>query len=160
MAYKITGRVLSIGNTESLTAKSGNTYTKRDLVITIRKFDQYTGQPTDDEGNTPKFTFMGERCKDLDQFKVGDIVTVSFEINGRSYINKDDKTDYITDLRPIYVGLSRNVVQQTQQEAPQPFGDGVFPLPPALNNQPQPYAPMPGNASTNAPKPTSDDLPF
>lgn len=160
MAYKITGRVLSIGKIESLTAKSGNTYTKRDLVITVRKFDQYTGQPTDDEGNTPKFTFIGERCKDLDQFKVGDIVTVSFELNGRSYINRDNQTDYITDLRPTYVGLSKNAVQQTQQEAPQPFSNGEFPLPPALTNPQQPYAPMPDNAPTNAPIPTSDDLPF
>lgn len=139
MALKVTGRVLYIGNAENLTSKSsGNTYTKRDLVITLRKFDQYTGQPTDDDGNTPKFTFMGERCKDLDQFKVGDIVTVSFEINGRSFVNRDGKDDYLTDLRPIYVGQARQTGVMEQQAEPS-FGQSVAGQPMPAQ---QPYNPM------------------
>ena len=40
MAYKITGRVLLIGAPVSLTSKSGTQFIKRDIVITVRKFDQ------------------------------------------------------------------------------------------------------------------------
>lgn len=122
MAYKITGRVLAIGNAETFSSRSGNSYTKRDLVITVRKFDPYTGQPSDDEGNTPKFTYFSDKCRDLDAFKVGDIVTVNFEIYGREYI-KDGKTDYITDVRPTFVSMSKQPAN-TPNQASQPYFAG------------------------------------
>lgn len=102
MAYKITGTLLAIQPTQELQSKSGKSYKKRDFVITVRKFDPFTGEPTDDTGNTPKFTLMGERCNDLDTFMAGDVVTVNFEISGRSY-EKDGKTDYFTEVRPLSV---------------------------------------------------------
>lgn len=102
MAYKITGRLISVGNTQEMSSKSGNRYQKRDFVMTVRKFDPYTGQPTGDEGNTPKFTLFGERCNDLNGIFPGDIVIVSFEISGRAF-DKDGKTDYFTEVRPLRV---------------------------------------------------------
>lgn len=102
MAYKITGRIISVGPTQELTARSGNSYQKRDFVMTVRKFDPYTGQPTDDESNTPKFSLFGDRCNDLNAIFKGDIVTVHFEINGRPY-DKEGTTDYFTEVRPLRV---------------------------------------------------------
>lgn len=156
MAYKITGTVLAIGEAQTLPAKSGSTYTKRDLILTIRKFDQYTGQPTDDDGNTPKFTFMGEKCRDLDSFKIGDIVTVSFEVNGRAFINKDGRTDYFTDLRPVFVGLANQTAgKQNGQPVQQPMMQQSLPghppynpvanFPSMSNYYPQAYLPDEGN---------------
>lgn len=119
---------MHIGPAQALTsAKTGNAYTKRDLVITVRLFDPYTGQPTEDSGNTPKFTFMGERCRDLDQYKAGDIVTVDFDISGRKY-EKDGRTEYATDVRPFRISPNRpsqpqsyqQPQQQQQQQAYQP----------------------------------------
>lgn len=106
MAYKITGTVLTIGPAISFSSRTGNTYIKRDLVIIVRLFDPYTGQPEEQANNTPKFTFFGDRCRDLDNFKVGDVVTINFELSGRSYI-KDGKTEYMTDVRPLGVKLSK-----------------------------------------------------
>lgn len=115
MAYKITGTVLAVSQPFNITSsKTGNTITKRDLIITVRLFDQYTGQPTEDSDNTPKFTFVGDRCRDLDQFKVGDIVTVDFDINGRAY-NKDGRTEYFTEVRPFRAYLNSQQQQIAKQ---------------------------------------------
>lgn len=102
MAYKISGKVLWIGESQTFPSKNGNSYTKRDLVITVRKFDPYTGVPTDDEGNTPKFTFFGEKCTDLNTIRIGDIVTIGFEISGRNF-DKEGNREYFTDVRPINI---------------------------------------------------------
>lgn len=102
MAYKLTGRIISVGDTQEMISKSGTEYRKRDFVMTVRKFDPYTGQPADDEGNTPKFSLFGDRCNDLNGIFKGDVVIVYFEINGRSFM-KDGKTEYFTEVRPLRV---------------------------------------------------------
>ncbi len=112
MAYKITGRVLLIGAPVSLTSKSWTQFIKRDIVITVRKFDQYTGQPMDDADNTPKFSFMNDRCQSLCNVKVGDIVTIHFDLSGRRF-ETDGKTEYFNYLRPFRI----EVQPQNQPQA-------------------------------------------
>ena len=132
MAYKITGRIISVGNTQELTAKSGNRYTQRDFVMTVRKFDPYTGQPADDDGNTPKFSLFGERCNDLNGIFKGDVVTVSFEVRGRAY-DKNGQTEYFTEIRPLRVErLACGSIQPAQPdlsagtvEVAEPYGQKV-----------------------------------
>lgn len=126
MAYKLTGSVLLIGNTQTLPSKTGTPFTKRDLVITVRKFDPYTGVPSEDPGNTPKFTFVNANCQQLDTLKPGDIVTILFDISGRSY-EKDGKTEYYTDVRPFRVEVQRQPYQQpapVQSAEPEPEPSG------------------------------------
>lgn len=154
MAYKISGSVLYISDTVSLPSKSGTTYTKRDLVITVRKFDQYTGVPSEETGNTPKFSFMNTNCQQLDGIKVGDVVTVLFDINGRSY-DKDGRTEYFTDVRPFKVEVQCQSYQQPQSVS-QPL-QGAFPsnqptTPTDVLNAPQ--------AAPTAAQVQTDDLPF
>lgn len=108
MAYKISGRVLKKFDSVSLPSKSGNSYTKQDLVIAVRKFDLYTGEPSDDETNTPKFTFFGERINDLVAINEGDLVTIHFEISGRPFTKEDGKTEYFNDIRPLRVEKNLN----------------------------------------------------
>ena len=121
MAYKISGTILWIEPTQTLMSKTGTSFQKRDLVITVRKYDQYTGVPTDDTGNTPRFTFIGGGCQELDSMKTGDIVTILFDISGRKY-EKDGKTSYYTEVRPFKVEvqkgqttISGNVVSEAPQ---------------------------------------------
>ncbi|MBD5307626.1 MAG: DUF3127 domain-containing protein [Bacteroides sp.] len=166
MAYKITGRILLVGQTESLTSKNGKIYQKRDLVITTMKYDPYTGQPEEDQGNTPRFTFFGERCQSIDGFSTGDTVCVTFDIGGRSW-EKDGVKMYMTDVRPIRVDKVQNpgVSASTSFGQPQmtspfpgpapqapagaPFGQSSF-------GQPQMTSPV----SHPAIPPAGDDLPF
>ena len=165
MAYKITGKVLKVGDRQTITAKNGNRYETRDLVIAVMKFDPYSGEPTEDPTNTPKFTFMGERCNDLDRLRPGMVCTVHFEISGRSY-QKDGVTGYINDLRPFKAeaawGKTRNATEAYEppmQETPMEQT--------RITPDPAP-APAPNIFSQNAPEPdqeaktwaNGDELPF
>lgn len=160
MAYKISGTVFAIGQTQSFQSKSGNPYKMRDLIITIRKFDPYTGQPSDDIGNTPKFTFMGEKCQQLDNINVGDIVVVHFDISGREY-QKDGKTNYITDIRPFRVDCV-NPNFQSQQNVPAQVSPMVSQ--PSSDYFQSTTSPVAQNALQDTPMPTQGegdcDLPF
>ncbi|MCM1452663.1 MAG: DUF3127 domain-containing protein [Clostridium sp.] len=140
MAYKITGTIKQLTPTQTLMSKSGKNYDKRDLVIAVRMFDQYTGQPKDDSENTPKFTFIGEKCKDLDAWKVGDVVTISFDVSGRSY-TKDGRTEYMTDVKPFHVDRAKALENPTPAPQPAPAVDyDIAPAPTTI--------------------PENDDLPF
>ena len=154
MAYKLTGTVLLIGDTVTLPSKSGTPFTKRDLVITVRKFDPYTGVPSEEPGNTPKFTFMSANCQLLDNIKVGYIVTVLFDIAGRSY-EKDGKTEYYTDVRPFKVELQRQSYQQPQAASQTP--QDPFAYPQQTNQTDMQTAPQ---AAPTTAQVQTDDLPF
>lgn len=122
MAYKISGVVMNVGQPLSMVSRNGNSFTKRDLVITVLKFDPYTGEPTADDGNTPRFTFMSEKCQQLDNLRQGDRVTVHFDIYGRRY-EKDGRTEYMTDMRPFRVDPIKrfNTPSEPQPTTPSPF---------------------------------------
>ncbi len=105
--------MLQAGPMQTLASKSGNSYTISDLIITVRKFDPYTGYPSDDDGNTPKFTFFGDRCQQLDLLKPGDVVVVHFDIAGRAY-DKDGKREYFTEVRPFRVDVMTGNTNQPQ----------------------------------------------
>lgn len=151
MAYKISGRVLQIGPLQNLASKSGNTYMKQDIIITVRKYDPYTGEPTDDTGNTPKFSFIGERCKLLENLKAGDVVIIHFDISGRAY-DKDGRTEYFTEVRPFNLIPDRNSSQsQPVQQYAQPMA--------AVETQPAAATAPPAEIFNNTPM-ADDDLPF
>ncbi len=103
MANTIIGSIASIGPTQSLKAKNGNAFQKRDLVINVRRFDPNTGEPVTDWENTPKLSFMGDKCRDLDRFQVGQMVVISFDLQGRKYTNANGETDIITEARPYKI---------------------------------------------------------
>lgn len=153
MAYKISGRALFIGPAMTMTSKSGNQYTKRDMVIAVRKFDPYTGHPSEESDNTPKFTFFGQQCQQLDAVRIDDIVVVHFDISGRSY-EKDGKKEYFTEVRPFRVDPCRAVSANAVQ-------------PPGVDDNSNPYGlinpsalPKPADPDLSSPKLENDDLPF
>lgn len=140
MAFKLKGVVIEITPTQTFSSKSGNSYTSRYLVIQTIKFDRYTGKPTLDPENTPKFTFFGKQCEALDNVKFADVVIVSFDIQGKAYTNKDGKKDFFTEVRPFRVDVENAPVSQTQQ----PNGQSApYPQQPPYPPQPQQYAPAP-----------------
>lgn len=118
MANTIIGAIASIGPTQSLMAKNGNAFQKRDLVINVRRFDPNTGEPVTDWENTPKLSFMGDKCRDLDRFQVGQMVVISFDLQGRKYTNANNETDIITEARPYKIELYG---QRPSQPATQPM---------------------------------------
>lgn len=121
MANVITGKVLMIGQTEEIKTKDNNVYLKRDLLLDCTRFDPYTGERAEFE-NTPLLEFGGEKgVIELNNIKVGDVVSVSFDLHGTKY-EKGEETKYFTRVRPYKVEIRRNVnptkVQQPNPEMP------------------------------------------
>lgn len=121
MANFIIGQILVIGDTQNLTSQNtGNTFTKRSLIISVRRFDPNTGEPVNDYENTPEFSFIGDRCRDLDQFKVGQNVAVYFDIIGRKYTPQGGTEKIINDIRPYKIELYGRAAGEQPQPAPAP----------------------------------------
>ena len=97
MANQVIGRVYLIGNTEPIKSKDGSkTYYKRELVLDATRFDGMTGERG--FNNFPAFEFSGDKCAELDQYKAGEIVTVSFDLQGTKY-EKDGQTKFFTRMK-------------------------------------------------------------
>jgi hypothetical protein len=160
MANQITGRVIAISAVQSVASSdpSKQPFRKREVYIDCTRFDPYTGQRSEFE-NKPLLTFAGEKTLAkvnpvLDQVCKDDIITISFELVGRQFKDKDQKTRFMTEVRCYDVVITRKVGQQgvqgTQQSVPQP------PQQPAPQPQPEPapqaQSPFVGD--------NSNDLPF
>lgn len=149
---KVTGRIYQIGNTESIPSKNGgNPFLKRTIILDATPYDSYTGERSSFE-NYPMFEFNGEKCKDLDGYQVGQVVTISFELQG-SFFDASDGTKknftrvrgYKIEARQMAAHASQPKVQQ--QPAPQQYQSQY---PPQQQYPPQPTPPPPG----------MNDLPF
>lgn len=127
MANQITGKIKSIGQTQSLSSKNGNTFYKREIVLDTTRFDPYTGERSEIE-NYPMFEFSGEKCKDLDGFKVGQVATISFDLQGSFYKGDDGKEKNFTRVRGYRIEARRQQVQEPQVQQPPMPSD--FPPPP------------------------------
>lgn len=161
MANQITGRVFSIGQTQSIQTKNGNPFTKREIVLDASKYDMYTGEKGFE--NYPMFEFTGEKCKDLDGYQVGQVVTISFDLQGGFYDDKDGIKKNITKVRGYKIEARTSVQAQPQQQpqaAPQPQYQAA-PKQQAqsgIGYQPQPQYPQ--QQPQTPPPPGMNDLPF
>lgn len=151
MANTITGIILIIGQTVAVPTnnQNGQPFYKRELILDASRYDQFSGRKFE---NYPKFEFVGNNCTMLDQFQVGQAVTVSFVLSGRK-VEKDGQVNYFTNITGYKVELYQR--QQPQQAAPyqgqtQPAYQGQ--AQPAYQPQ-QPSNPFPATAPTGAPAP-------
>lgn len=118
---KITGQVVYVYPTQQLQSKTtGNQFTKRDFVIAVQTFDRDTGEPTIDAENTPQLTITGDRCSQLDNISVGQIVSVTYSLRGRRYRGDDNKERIITDINVSSVTPIGEQRQRSPQPAQQP----------------------------------------
>lgn len=118
MANSITGRVHLIMPTETIVSKkdSTKTFAKRTIVLDCTRFDPYTGE-RDKFENYPSFEFSGDKVDWLNSFKVGDVVTISFDLQGMSYTGSDGKEKYFTSIR-AYKIEKREKQENIKAEAP------------------------------------------
>lgn len=126
MAFQISGIIQHIGNTESIPYQD-KVFKKRELVLDCSYRNQFTGQI--ERANYPKFEFTGNHVEDLNGFNIGDIVTVSFSLNG-SRSEKDGQVRYFTNVQGYKIEKYQSSYNQQQ---------GVNQTPQAANgNQPTP----------------------
>lgn len=148
MSNQITGRLAAIGQTVQIPSKTGgNPFLKREFLLDATTHDPYTGERSQYENIVP-LEVSGEKCAELDRFQVGDIITVSFALQGREWTNQDGQVKRMVSIR-CYKLEARKPVQQQQtvQSVQQPIPQSA----PA-------YQPFPPQVDSNGnPK---DDLPF
>ena len=134
----ITGKIVTIGKTVNVSKK--NEFLKRDLVLDCSRYDEFTGKKRE---NYVSMSFTQKRCEDLNGYQVGELVEVSFILNGQKY-EKDGQTRYITDIIGYKVERKGKVATQEAPSAPQ-----------------EPSAPQAQSPSV-PPSPTNEqtDLPF
>ena len=150
MANQITGRIIEIGQTVQIPSKNGgSSFTKREFILDATTYDPYTGERSEYENVIP-LEFSGDKCTELDRFNQGDVVTVSFVLQGRSWTNQDGELKRMASIR-CYKIEGRGGVSQSPQTASvqQPTSQ------PTYHQQPQNFPP-PVDANGN----TKDDLPF
>lgn len=123
MANQLTGKILHIFPTQEFLSKTnGKPFRKREIVLDCARFDPYTGERGYD--NTPVFEFTADRCELLDQFQVGQVVTISFDIQGAKSPNSDRYFNSVRGYRIELRNANQNTVPQPTQAqqtvAPQP----------------------------------------
>lgn len=144
MSNQISGRVIAVSKLQSVASSdaSKQPLSKREIFIDCTRYDPYTGQRSQYE-NKMVLEFAGKVLDKvgavLDQCQPNDIVTISFELQGRSYQEKGtNKTKYMTQPRCFDIAITRKAdggqgqqffpnsspqpspnLQQTQQPAPQ-----------------------------------------
>lgn len=155
MANQVTGRIIEIGQTVQIPSKTGgNSFTKREFVLDATTHDPYTGERSEYENILP-LEFSGDKCTELDRFISGDVVTVSFVLQGRSWTNQDGELKRMASIRCYKIEARGHAPQSTQPASVQQ------PVQQPQQNQGgyqnrAPDFPPPFDANDNA----KDDLPF
>lgn len=128
MINKETGRLLAKGQTVQVpTRTAGKTFLKRDFLLDATGYDPHTGQRSQYE-NILALQATGEWCGELDRLNEGDLVAVSFVLQGRKWTDRDGHERRLTDVRVLRV------------EAAQADGTAVGPMVAAQNVRPEQYA--------------------
>lgn len=115
-----------MGQTKQVASKNGSTFSRRELVLNCARYDQYTGEQVSE--NHPQFEFSGKACEKLDGLNVGDVIVVSFTLQG-SWYEKDGVRKNFTRV----IGYDVEVKEQRQQQAvinQSPVADNMPPTPP------------------------------
>lgn len=140
MANTKSGIVLAVGQPHQLKSKGGKVFTKRSLYLDCTPHDGITGERSQYE-NKILFDFMEGKMSLLDNIQVGQVVTVSFNLQGSEIKEPNGQVKYFVHVRPYKID-----VRQVQQP----------------NNQPQPPQPQYQQPTPPAYQPpqVEDDTPF
>ena len=113
MSNQISGRVIAVSKLQRVASSdaSKQPVSKREIFIDCTRYDPYTGQRSQYE-NKMVLEFVGKVLEKvnpvLDQAQPNDIVTISFELQGRSYQEKGtNKTKYMTQPRCFDIAITR-----------------------------------------------------
>lgn len=111
MPNQITGRLVAIGQTQQIPSKNGgNPFLKREFILDATTHDPYTGERSQYENILP-LEVSGDKCTELDQFRIGDVITVSFALQGREWTNQDGQVKRMVSIRCYKLDVRRSVYQ-------------------------------------------------
>ena len=86
MANQITGKIHAIAPTRQIASKNGGQpFFRREVILDCSTYDRYNGNLRQ---NFLPIEFGGNHCSDLDQYRVGDMVCISYDLQGNLYQDK------------------------------------------------------------------------
>jgi single-strand DNA-binding protein len=112
MEYIITGSLCEVYNVRNITDR----FRKRDFVIVVDDTQNMKGYTNE---QFIKFQLEQSKVLEIDSFKIGDEITVTFDIRG----NKTETGQYFTNLRAIRVEKADSFCSPA--ETPQPEGKEI-----------------------------------
>ena len=115
MTNTMTGRVLSIGNVEEIPSRNGGeSFKKRTVVLNCTRSD--FGKVYE---SYPSFEFTGKHLDDPTNFKVDDIVTISFALQGTKYQkNPDEPAKYFNTISGYKIETYQSKGNTQPRQAP------------------------------------------
>jgi hypothetical protein len=144
MSLEVTGKLLVKYDAQQVSEK----FKKREFVMELA--EEINGNIYT---NFAKLQLVQTKCDIIDRFNNGDLIKVSFNIKGNSYVDKrDGQTKYITNLDAWRVEAANAAAPSGQ--APQAPAYNA----PAANNNTGNYNSAPAYNSSSSE--TIDDLPF
>jgi hypothetical protein len=100
---EITGKIKVIGSTQNIT----ETFSKRELVVsTDEQYPQHI-----------LIEFNKDKCSLLDKFKVGEVVTVGINLQGREWINPQGETKYFNSVKGWKIDIVKDASDPIKNEA-------------------------------------------
>lgn len=110
----MTGKISVLGETKSV---GSNGFTIREFVVEEQKESKYP--------NLVPFKLSKDNCELLDNYKVGDLVQVSFYLNGRKWTDKNGVDKYFAsnDVVKIEALSGSDSDCPPPAEAPDDMGD-------------------------------------
>lgn len=120
MANTMTGRVLKIGEVEVIPSRSGGEpFKKRTVVLNCTHSD--FGRVFE---NYPSFEFTGRHLDDPIDFKIDDIVTISFALQGTKFQKENQPERFFNTISGYKIepyqrgnGMRRQAASQAQAKA-------------------------------------------
>ena len=119
MALETTGKLIEIYPTQEINDR----FKKREFVVEVGENAQYP--------NYAKFQLVQNKCEDINAFKVGDMVKISFDIRGGKW-EKDGRVNYITNLQAWRI----ESLAGSPAATPNKFEDPDFSAPAQQNSAP------------------------
>lgn len=116
--YKATGKLHVIKKEQKVSDK----FKKREFVLLMDENPQYPQMIL--------FQMTQDRCDLLDQYKVGDIVDVSFDLKGREWANAQGDVKYFNTLNAfkIFKAERREATQNPTKDGIEINGDQDLPF--------------------------------
>ena len=123
-AYRFTGRVVAVGQTERLGKDPSKPFLKRTLVVDDA--DEGAKYP-----NPVPFEATGDKCRDLDACRVGATVEVAFFLNGREWRDRQGQVRWFGSNRIVEVSAGAAVpdIPMSGPEESDPTIDDASDLP-------------------------------
>ena len=117
MAFQITGKLEYVGDTIARTPKNGGQpFYRREFVLDCTRYNPDTGEPWE---NHPRFELSGKNCSLVEQFQLGQRLTVDFTLKGAKYVDQQtEETKYFTSINAFQIALAEGQSQYHPQTAP------------------------------------------